>query len=179
MKLIEFKNFSSCTTAQRERAEEIYLASFPACERRPVADLRERIMAGEIECVVAMAGERAAGFATVWRLPRAGWAYVEHLAVDAELRGAGLGSAIIRRLQCALGCPIVLEVEPWSQGAAARRRIGFYERLGFTAHHAHPYVQPPYAPGLPAVPLTLMTWGRADAPLAELAAELRARVYGA
>ena len=161
------------------QVKEIYMEAFPESERRDWADLVARVASGQIECHAAMDAGRVAAFVTVWRLPRTGWAYIEHLAVSSAMRGSGLGAEVMRALQQGLSCPVVLEVEPATDGEMARRRIGFYERLGFTAHHDHHYVQPPYSPGLPQVPLTLMTWGHPTPPLDELHSELLAQVYGA
>lgn len=97
------------------------------------------------------------GFITTWLLP-GDVTYVEHFAIHPKLRGHGVGGEIIDAL---LG-NVILEVElPETQ--EARRRIGFYERHGFAAATECEYVQPPYAPGLPSVPMLLMCRGNIDA----------------
>ena len=53
--------------------------------------------------------------------------------------------------------PFVLEVE-LPDTDIARRRIAFYERIGFVLCEKH-YLQPPYNEGFPAVPLRLMEYG--------------------
>ena len=75
--------------------------------------------------------------------------------------------------------PVVLEVEP-PNDPVAMRRIGFYERHGFTVNADYPYFQPALTPGGSPIPLHLLTTGGARTP-----AELRAietlvhtRVYG-
>ena len=75
--------------------------------------------------------------------------------------------------------PACLEAElPETELAA--RRIGFYERHGFTVNADYPYFQPALTPGGSPIPLHLLTTGGARTP-----AELRAietlvhtRVYG-
>ena len=75
--------------------------------------------------------------------------------------------------------PACLEAElPETELAA--RRIGFYERHGFTVNADYPYFQPTLTPGGSPIPLHLLTTGGARTP-----AELRAietlvhtRVYG-
>lgn len=57
--------------------------------------------------------------------------YLEHLAVNPEIRGKGLGSMLMREYLAKSVKNIVLEVEDVDT-EIAQRRIGFYERLGFT-----------------------------------------------
>ena len=75
------------------------------------------------------------------------------------------------------GLPLILEVELPGANDMASRRIGFYERCGFTAHHDVDYIQPAYAPGLPSIPLLLMS----TAPIPEpdrTISDLHRIVYG-
>lgn len=146
--------------------KHLYESAFPVEERRVWAPrpegLRLRIARDE--------NARFLGFITSWQLPDA-ITYVEHLAVMPELRGSGIGGEIID----ALTGKIILEVE-LPNSPAARRRIDFYERHGFKAAHDVDYVQPPYQPGLPEVPMMLMCRGDIDA--ADAALKLHSIVYG-
>ena len=57
--------------------------------------------------------------------------YGEHFAVDPDERGGGYGGKALRLLCEELQTPVVLEVElPFDE--MSRRRIGFYQRSGFT-----------------------------------------------
>ncbi|MET3210295.1 UNVERIFIED_CONTAM: ribosomal protein S18 acetylase RimI-like enzyme [Paenibacillus sp. PvR008] len=91
----------------------------------------------------------------------AGWEFthfrfVEHIAVDSRIRGGGLGKKLMSRFISESGKPVVLEVEPpvdeWT-----RRRIGFYERLGFHLNHFE-YVQPPLREGQADLRLQIMSY---------------------
>lgn len=53
--------------------------------------------------------------------------------------------------------PVVLEVEMPTE-EMSKRRIGFYERLGFVLDH-HVYFQPPYRKGEAFLEMRLMTHG--------------------
>ncbi|AET60076.1 GNAT family acetyltransferase [Paenibacillus terrae HPL-003] len=113
----------------------------------------------------------------------AGWEFayfrfVEHIAVDSRIRGGGLGKKLMSRFILQSDKPVVLEVEPpvdeWT-----RRRICFYERLGF---HLNPfeYVQPPLREGQADLPLQIMSYPdalseQAFAPFKQL---LYTEVYG-
>lgn len=69
------------------------------------------------------------GILIEWELEHA--IYLEHLAVNPEIRGKGLGSILMREYLSKSANNIVLEVEDVDT-EIAQRRIGFYERLGFT-----------------------------------------------
>lgn len=56
--------------------------------------------------------------------------------------------------------PVVLEVEMPTE-EMSKRRIGFYERLGFVLDH-HVYFQPPYRKGEAFLEMRLMTHGELD-----------------
>ena len=56
--------------------------------------------------------------------------------------------------------PVVLEVEMPTE-EMSKRRIGFYERLGFVLDH-HVYFQPPYRRGEALLEMRLMTHGELD-----------------
>ncbi|WP_058829374.1 GNAT family N-acetyltransferase [Paenibacillus polymyxa] len=113
----------------------------------------------------------------------AGWEFahfrfVEHIAVDSRIRGGGLGKKLMSRFVSRSDQPVVLEVEPpvdeWS-----RRRIGFYERLGFHLNHFE-YVQPPLREGQADLRLQIMSYPdalteSAFAPFKEI---LYTEVYG-
>lgn len=165
-----------------ECVKEIYFESFPAEERRDWADLTRLVDDSESPLnmsVIVPDGtiglKDAVGFITWWRLD--GFVYVEHFAIGAGTRGGGLGSEAIKMFVAEMEAPVVLEVEPRGSNDMANRRIGFYERCGFIAHYDFEYIQPPYSPHLPSVPLVLMTTN-AGLSLDYVASQLHRRVYG-
>ncbi len=142
-------------------AEALMEQAFPPDERRPkekqryVTDHDPRFR----PCALVRDGEFI-GLLTYWELD--GLIYVEHLATRPELRGGGLGAAALEALKAkAGGVPIVLEVEPPAD-ELTRRRIGFYQRQGFTLWADSPYLQPAYAPGQGTPSLLLMVCGHLD-----------------
>jgi ribosomal protein S18 acetylase RimI-like enzyme len=80
--------------------------------------------------------------------------YVEHFAVNPQVRGQGLGSKIIRKYLGQATTPVIIEVEA-NDTAIAKRRITFYERLGFALSDIE-YVQPLLQPSSTDVLLRLM-----------------------
>lgn len=173
---LQIESIRSVSDSRLSEIHNIYCPAFPADEQRPWASLLDKVADGEISLYVALVGENVAGMATVWHMN--GFRYIEHLAVDQSLRGHGLGAVMVRWLLAAENSPVVLEAEPRGLSAMAARRIGFYERLGFTAHHDYCYIQPPYTPDSASVPLTLMTAGEPVPDLDEVTLSLHRRVYG-
>lgn len=160
-------------TADMLSAEVLYISSFPPEERRPWSQIAD---AASEPCLYGLyTGEYIfAGIITVWKFND--FAYVEHFAVDPTKRGGGIGAQAIGELKHMLQLPVVLEVEPLDHpDPMASRRITFYERCGFTLLD-YPYIQPPYAPGLPSVPLCLMTTDTGLDP-SEISRTLHSKVY--
>lgn len=91
----------------------------------------------------------------------AGWEfetfrYVENIAVSPGIRGGGIGKRLMERFMKRSALPIVLEVE-LPEDSLKRRRIGFYERLGFHLEEAA-YVQPPLRAGQQPLSLRIMSY---------------------
>ena len=158
--------------------EQLFVDAFPPDERRPLPAQRNNTdNNSRFRCMLATdEGQTPAGFITCWNLGAC--LYVEHFATSPEMRGAGIGSTILRDFLPMSGKPVVLEVEH-PDTDIARRRIGFYRRNGFELWEDVEYIQPPYAPGQSAVPLLLMATpglSRKDAP--EIIASIHTQVYG-
>ena len=146
--------------SQLVQVKDLYEYSFPEQERRPWDSFSTLIESGvpffKFVTVTDNASGAIVGFYTEWSFP--GAVYVEHFAVRKELRGAGAGSKILSHIVESAGDKaVVVEVEPKDTDENAPRRIKFYEKAGFTPLYDYEYMQPPYAPGLPEVPLMLMT----------------------
>lgn len=84
--------------------------------------------------------------------------FIEHLAVRREARGTGIGKELLQAYLKHTQGLVVLEVEKPAV-EIARRRIAFYERLGFTLFETN-YAQPPLHGDLAPLPLYLMSWPR-------------------
>ena len=147
--------------------------SFPAGERRDAAGQCALLSdsAYHIDILRAPSGGVQALMA-LWDFDD--FVFFEHFAVDPACRNGGIGGLFARYDK-----PACLEAElPETELAA--RRIGFYERHGFTVNADYPYFQPALTPGGSPLSMHLLTTGDA-----RTAAELRAietlvhtRVYG-
>lgn len=155
-----------------DRIEKTYNDSFPEVERRAFALVRELIKGeSSFSVYVLLLKNRYVGFITAWEWDD--FAYVEHFAIDESARNGGIGGEAMKRFFQRCEKPIVLEVEiPVDD--ISRRRVGFYERLGFVLSDRK-YFQPPYRPGESWFEMRLMGFGELD--LAESFEEVKARIY--
>ena len=133
--------------------------SFPAGERRDKAGQRALLAdsAYQIDILRAPSGGVQALMAS-WDF--GGFVFFEHFAVDPACRNGGIGGQMLDALLARFDKPACLEAElPETELAA--RRIGFYERHGFTVNADYPYFQPALTPGGSPIPLHLLTTRRA------------------
>ncbi len=147
-----------------QEAWSLYVAAFPEDERR---DLDYQILTMQQPAYhfeVYVDGEVFVGFMGWWDFDDV--RYLEHFATSEKLRGGGLGRKILEDFTTQSDKPMLLEVE-LPEDELTRRRVGFYERLGFVLNK-HAYVQPPYRVGGNPVDLLIMTY-----PCAILEDELR------
>lgn len=139
--------------------EKTYTESFPEVERRDFSLLRGLVKDESRFVVYALSREdRYVGFITGWRFD--GYTYVEHFAIDPAARNAGLGAEAMKQFLALCATPVVLEVE-MPVDEMSKRRIGFYERLGFKLDD-HVYHQPPYRKGGEWLEMRLMTYGNVE-----------------
>ncbi|WP_174479802.1 GNAT family N-acetyltransferase [Paenibacillus borealis] len=103
------------------------------------------------------AAGRTLAFMAAWEFPEL--RFVEHIAVNPDIRGGGIGKKLMNSYISRSDKPVLLEVEP-PEGEMEQRRIGFYERLGFYLN-PYTYVQPPLRAGQADLPLRIMTYPRA------------------
>lgn len=93
-------------------------------------------------------------FMAVWEFED--FCFVEHLAVSRQARGNGIGGQMMREYMRQSVKPVVLEVE-LPETDIAKRRIGFYQRLGFQLN-GFAYQQPPMRKGHGWYPLLIMSF---------------------
>ncbi len=145
---------ASCETGILTFIRSVYEASFPQDERRPFNECIGLLSTPHYGMEAVFLDDAPAGFIAFWRLRE--YVFIEHFAMSAGVRGRGAGSAALREFMRRHAGPVVLEVELPESGENARRRIAFYERLGFSLCDAE-HVQPPYTPQGRSVPLRFMS----------------------
>lgn len=132
-------------------------ASFPVSEIRTFGGQRALLADPHYHLFTEQDAEgRVLAFVAAWEFPEL--RFVEHIAVNPEVRSGGIGGRLMNAYLERSDTAVLLEVEP-PEGKLAQRRIGFYERLGF---HLNPfsYVQPPLREGQEDLPLRIMTYPR-------------------
>lgn len=115
------------------------------------------------------------GIMALWQF--AEFAFLEHFAVSTADRNSGIGTAMLRALKELVQTDICLEAEP-PETELTCRRIGFYERNGFSLQD-YPYMQPALGADRKPIPLMLMTTGgkKTRAQLDEIKEILYRNVY--
>ena len=131
----------------------LYRKSFPSEERRQLCAQR-RIMDNPLYHFEIISDDNGLiGFILWWDFENI--RYIEHLATLPQLRGKGYGRRILKRFISKSDTLILLEAEhPHTD--INKRRIGFYERIGFVINE-YEYKQPPFKKFGEYVPLILMT----------------------
>ncbi|MFI3331728.1 MAG: GNAT family N-acetyltransferase [Rikenellaceae bacterium] len=119
---------------------ELYLAAFPENERRSLDYHTETMTKDKFHCDAILEGDEPVGLLFWWDL--SDFVFVEHLATSPDVRGKGIGNQILSAIISESIKPILLEVEhPLDE--LSRRRIGFYERIGFVLNE-YEYRHPSY-----------------------------------
>ncbi len=136
--------------------QKLYLESFPAYQRRSVFDQELVFRQPTYRLDAWLADGEFAAFMSWWEFPD--MRYVEHLAVAAEKRSSGIGSALLQIWLPSLPTPAALEIDPVVDELTARR-LAFYERLGFVknsiTHNVPSFINPEET-----TPGELLTWPR-------------------
>ena len=155
---------------------DTYTSSFPLDEQRPTASIAALLTSEErfTAMVLLDKDDSFVGILTTWTFDT--FIYIEHFALHPALRSQGNGSIALQVFIQRNTLPIILEVEPPTD-TLTQRRVSFYERCGLRLYD-HPYIQPPYSPGLSPVPLQLMGTLSDTYPLKKMAAILHREVYG-
>lgn len=153
--MITLTRITDITSNEYRFTEELLTTIFPREEYRDLGEQRKNTAGKQaFHLMVVHYGTKPIGFVSYWHL--GDFCYVEHLATHPDIRGNGLGRAIIEELK-KLAAKIVLEVEePIDE--TTNRRINFYRRAGFEIS-THPYMQPPYRKGDGTLPMRLMFYG--------------------
>ena len=151
--------------------------AFPPCEIRTKEGQRALLEKPEYRLHTYPDGNgEPAAFLTAWEFEK--FRFIEHLAVGKSLRGGGWGSRSVADYVKGDPRPVILEVEP-PETEMAKRRIGFYERLGFILNE-YPYEQPPMQEATGWCPLFLMSYPSAlgEREFQACKETLYSRVYG-
>lgn len=155
-------------------AQELFEDAFPEQERPPFSSLRHRDTE-QFHFLIAENGDEPVGILTYWTFDDL--IYVEHFAIDQELRGQGLGKAVFLNFLSQQTEQVVLEVE-LPNTEEADHRIEFYASMGFF-QNPQEYLQPSYHNDNRSVPMILMSKYELDNDeFCEIRDLLYSKVYG-
>lgn len=157
--MIEFRKVRTQNEAEYAFVEELMHTAFPPEERRDDPQQREYSDHNPLFYNnIILEEDKPIGLISYWNMDD--FFYIEHFAIDPNLRNGGYGKRVLEAIKEKLQGPIVLEVEKPTDEMSTRR-INFYQRLEFTLHEK-PYRQPPYRQGDSGLPMLLMTYGNID-----------------
>ena len=157
--MLRLQRITTADTALYNFMENLMKQAFPPAEYRELDELRLYTdTKPHFYNNIILEEDRPIGFFTYWDFDT--FYYAEHFAIDPTLRNGGYGKQVLGLLCDTLPRPIVLEVE-MPEDEMACRRIGFYQRNGFTLW-PNDYNQPPYRPGDGFLPMRLMVHGALD-----------------
>ena len=138
-----------------EDVYDLMVTSFPSSERRTYEDQKALLNKSNYEIKTNHDNKgNLLSFMAIWQLETSH--FIEHLAVSPLSRGTGIGASVMKEMLKNSEKPVLLEVE-LPENEIAKKRIQFYERLGFHLNE-HDYVQPPIQPGEEPLPLLIMSY---------------------
>lgn len=160
------------TRKKISRIFSAYEKTFPADERRDEEQFLD-LLENEKSFILSIKNDDfQVGYAILWKLET--FYFLEHFEVFEEFRNLKLGSHILSELKEKFG-KIVLESEPSDLSEMAERRIGFYERNGFSIISEN-YLQPSYGEGKNALNLYLLNNFPVEN-ISEIVKEIHEEVY--
>lgn len=135
---------------------DIMERSFPREEHGSAQLHYSELSRSEFRCLCYEPEGVPAAFMNYYDFSENSVVFLEHFAVEQQLRGNGIGSQLMQYFK-EITSPslIVLEVEP-PEGEKERRRIAFYQRMGFVLNSGE-YFQPAFHEGMSELPLKLMS----------------------
>ena len=130
--------------------------SFPVEEMRCYEGQKALLERDDYKIKMYTHEEKVAGFCAYYELD--GVLYIEHLAANPEVRGLGIGTKLVEEILSETEEIVILEVEP-PVDEITKRRIRFYEKLGFHLN-PHYHFQPPLNKDTEGVELKMMSFPR-------------------
>ena len=154
---MEYINIDSSKHSLYSPFKNLYSISFPIFEQRTEMQQEKAFASTRYHLAGYEENNVFIGFISYWEFD--GSVYIEHFAVNRELRGTGYGSAILRDFIRSTEKIVLLEIDPVVD-EVSEARLRFYKRCGFH-ENPYPHTHPPYRDGYHAHPLVILTTQRA------------------
>ena len=135
-----------------EKAWKLYLDSFPEIERRTLEEQEEILTDKNFKMTCYVEDEVLISIVFYWKI--SSYTFLEHFAVNSELRGQSFGSKILQKFINDKK-NIVLEIEPIVD-EITQKRLKFYKKFGFVVN-SHEHLQIPFREGAKELKLLLMS----------------------
>ncbi|RHJ95428.1 GNAT family N-acetyltransferase [Bacteroides sp. AM07-16] len=136
--------------------KELYSVSFPVFEQRTEEQQEKAFTCANYYLIGYEENETFIGFISYWEFDE--YIYIEHLAINQEVRGKGYGSVILRNFITSTHKIVLLEIDPVINDIS-EARLRFYKRCGFH-ENPYPHTHPPYRNGYKAHSLIILTTKR-------------------
>ena len=135
-------------------AKDLFESAFPDEERPPFGELKNRDT-NKFHFMVATNddGDEPIGILTYWTFDDL--IYIEHFAIDEDLRNQGLGKAVFLNFLSQQTRQVVLEVEH-PHDETSENRLEFYSSMGLYSN-PQDYLQPSYHGDQVTVPMIIMS----------------------
>lgn len=133
---------------------DLLYKSFPSIERRTYEGQKKLLNNNLYNVLYFKENEKVVAFLAYWEFNN--FIFIEHFAVDEDLRGKGTGTNILKSFLRSSNKKVVLEVELPLEDIAIRR-IEFYKRLGLYLND-YKYMQPPLQKGNEYFELKIMSY---------------------
>lgn len=147
----------SLSVASEKDFDEVYKimhASFPPCEIGSYERQKSLLSHPNYKLYIKKEANTIVAFFGAWEFED--FIFGEHFAVDERCRGNGLGASILKEILETSDKLFFIEVES-PDTELAKRRIHFYERLGFI-YSEYGYTQPSLQEGSQSVELVCMSY---------------------
>ena len=128
--------------------------SIPENERRDYLSQKKLLFNCNYKPLVFKENNEVLAIMAAWEFKD--FIFIEHLAVNDKLRGKGVGTELIKNYLNKHKKRVFLEVEPPNCNIS-KRRVLFYERLGFCLNDFY-YLQQPLNPGDSYLKLNIMSY---------------------
>lgn len=125
---MEFLQIDAGDKNRWDEVWELYEESFPIEERRKVEDHLRACNDERFFPISVWDGKQLVGLMFFWEWDK--YRYLEHLAVNPNIRGNGYGTQLLNYLRNS-NHTIILEIDPLINELSVRR-LQFYERSGYT-----------------------------------------------
>lgn len=137
-----------------ESVYKILRSSLPDIEMRNY-ESQKKLLEEECYCLsVYRQDNDIKAFIASWEFED--FSFIEHFAVDACLRGKGIGGLMLKEYLDKHNKKVILEVE-LPENKTAIKRIEFYKRYGFNVN-TYKYEQPPMQEKFKELPLLIMSF---------------------